>query len=142
MPRHTGRVRSYHYARRLALAASIGHEVVEHPGGNRPLHDRRHRHAGGAITARAASQDLFEIVGSTTTSTGTRPFTRSWYTGVALLPTLGGANGDAYGASGNFIVGRSQLANGRYHATSWHAGVAHDLGTLGGAQSVAYAMNG
>jgi probable HAF family extracellular repeat protein len=99
-------------------------------------------YGGAPITARGASEALWNIVGSTTTSSGVKPFTREWYTGLQLLPTLGGAQGDAYAASGGMTVGRAQLANGRYHAVLWEGTGATDLGTFGGAQSVAYALNG
>ena len=98
---------------------------------------------GGAITARAATDDLFYVVGSGVVSGGaTRPFRRSWFTGLTALPTLGGQNGDAYAVSGDLVVGRSQLSSGKYHATVWSNGTVRDLGTLGGAQSVARGVNG
>src|SRR4051812_33653135 len=97
---------------------------------------------GGAITARAATDDVFEVIGSAVVSGGaTRPFTRSWFHGITALPTLGGTNGDAFAISGGMIVGRSQLSSGKYHATLWANGAVKDLGTLGGAQSVVYGIN-
>ena len=98
---------------------------------------------GGAITARAAGDDLFYVVGSAVVSGGaTRPFVHSWFKDLVALPTIGGQNGDAYAVTSSMIVGRSQLSSGKYHATLWSDGAVRDLGTLGGAQSVAYGING
>ena len=59
------------------------------------------------------------------------------------LGTLGGGDGTiafAVSASGA-VVGSSPTANGQTHAFLWNRGVMTDLGTLGGAFSVARGVN-
>jgi probable HAF family extracellular repeat protein len=55
------------------------------------------------------------------------------------LGTLGGANGIAWGISGDgsTIVGRAQLSNGFFRAFRWQNNVMTDLGTFGGNESLA-----
>ena len=67
--------------------------------------------------------------------------------GIRDLGTLGGEWSEANGVSdGGWIVGASQVAPGRRHATSRHAflwrdGRMRDLGTLGGTESAAHDVN-
>lgn len=98
--------------------------------------------AHGTAFANAVNQ-AGEIAGYLVRSDGTgRAVT--WTGGVrAILPTLGGPAGRAYGISSNGCVfGESQTMNGRWHAAAWCNGLPSKLPTfVSASRSVAYAGN-
>jgi probable HAF family extracellular repeat protein len=87
--------------------------------------------------------DHDEVVGSG--GSPLRPFYWRGSTGMVLMRTLGGTNGEAFAINNSgAIAGDSQTPSGLYHATLWsgHNAFPQDLGTLpGGTTSSAKAIN-
>jgi probable HAF family extracellular repeat protein len=110
--------------------------------------------SGGISPVRADGiNNAGSIVGVASTSGGFHAYLLSGGLGGTLidLGTLGGTTSFAYhvNASGQ-VVGNAYLANGSSHAYVWHddnsnnktdPGEMKDLGTLGGANSIAYDIN-
>lgn len=96
----------------------------------------------------AASNNAGQVVG-TIWSNDQTSVPATWAAGgtaMTLLPTLGGNTGYVFNNHSinntGVIVGSTQLTGGdALHATAWIDNVAHDLGTLGGTNSEANAVN-
>jgi probable HAF family extracellular repeat protein len=95
---------------------------------------------GDSFSDANAINDRGQVVGESSSGSAFRAFT--WSNGaMTALPGLGG---DAFARDINIrgdVAGASHLPGIDFHAVLWHAGVVHDLGTLGGANSDAGAIN-
>lgn len=86
---------------------------------------------GGATSEAADINDVGEVVGKSTTATGTTHAFLWSYGKMSDLGTLGGAISYAVDINNaGQIVGTSQWANGSYHGFLWQNGVMTDLGGL------------
>lgn len=101
---------------------------------------------GGFSDANAVSPEG-DVAGTSETGNGVHGFYWSEATGMRDVGTLAGTPGAtslAWGVRKGIVVGESDAPGGARHAFAWNriTGVLQDLGTLGGASSAAYAING
>ena len=98
---------------------------------------------GGTNSIAYGINDVGQVVGYATTSSGTAHATL-WDSGAPTdLGTLRGTNSNAYGINdAGQVAGYSQtLGDAALHATLWSGGTTTDLGTFGGTYSYANSIN-